>query len=56
MMSRIPEDAYTILSERARDADTSVSQYVADSMCILIGRPDLVRELDRDREELPLAM
>lgn len=57
LMSRIPEEAYAELAQRARVAETSVSQFVADVMCLHIDRPDLVRELNRDRENgLPLAI
>ncbi|MEB3065509.1 hypothetical protein [[Mycobacterium] zoologicum] len=57
-MSRLPEEAYLILARRAREAGCSVSQFVADSMCLTIERPDLARVLGRDSasEELPLAM
>ena len=56
VQSRIPEEVYAVLAERARAAGTSTSQYIADSMALSVGRADLVRELGRDREELPLAM
>jgi len=56
-MSRIPEEAYTELAQRAHAAGTSVSQFVADVMCLHIDRPDLVRDVGCGREEvLPLAM
>lgn len=58
VQSRIPEEVYAELAARARVAGTSASQYIADVMALSVGRPDLVRELNRldHREELPLAI
>ena len=56
-MSRVPEEAYPLLEERAKAAGTSVSQYVADLAVRDVGRPDLVWQPKRSREEeLPLAI
>ncbi|HEX7321544.1 MAG TPA: toxin-antitoxin system [Mycobacterium sp.] len=57
VQSRIPEEVYAEVRRRAIEAGTSASQYIADMAALVVGRPDLVRELNRDREEgLPLAM
>jgi hypothetical protein len=40
----------------AHAAGMSVSQYLADVLAEHVGRPDLVRELGRHEEVLPLAM
>ena len=53
--TRIPEEAHPEISARARAAGMSASQYIADTMMLAIGRPDLVRELNRE-EGLPLAI
>lgn len=50
-------DVYTALREMAASCDLPVSQVAADLLAVAVGRPDLVLELDKDREEgLPLAM
>lgn len=55
--SRIPNEVYPLLEERAKAAGTSVSQYVADLAVCHVGRPDLVWQPKRSREEeLPLAI
>ena len=41
---------------RAADAGLPVSQYLADLLAIHVDRPDLVAELGRGEEGLPLAM
>ncbi len=56
VQTRIPEEVYAVLVGLAREAGTSTSQFIADSMALKVDRPDLVRELNRSREELPLAM
>jgi predicted HicB family RNase H-like nuclease len=56
VQTRIPEEVYAELVRRAREAGTSTSQYIADSMALSVGRDDLVWELGREREALPLAM
>ena len=56
VQTRIPEEIYAELVRRAREAGTSTSQYIADSMALSVGRDDLVWELGREREALPLAM
>ena len=35
---------------------SSLSQYVADLLAIHVGLPHLARELDKEKEVLPLAM
>jgi hypothetical protein len=50
-----PTEIIPELQRRAeQEGCTSISQYVADLLCMEVGRPDLVRELGR-REELPLT-
>jgi hypothetical protein len=45
------------IHEQTREAGvSSVSQYVADVLAMHIGRPDLVVELGREEEGLPLAI
>ena len=56
VQTRIPEEVYAELVRRAREAGTSTSQYIADSMALSVGRDDLVWELGREWEALPLAM
>ena len=56
VQTRIPEQVYAELVKRAREAGTSTSQFIADSMALYVGREDLVWELGREGEALPLAM
>lgn len=57
VQSRISEEVYAEVSARARAAGMSASQWIADNTALAVGRPDLVRELNRaEREELPLAI
>jgi hypothetical protein len=56
VQTRIPEQVYAELVRRAREAGTSTSQFIADSMALSVGRDDLVWELGREGEALPLAM
>lgn len=56
VQSRIPEPVYAEIRRRAAEAGTSASQYIADTMALIVGKPDEVRELGRDREVLPLAI
>ncbi len=56
VQTRIPEDVYAELVRRAREAGTSTSQYIADSMALSVGRDDLVWDLGQEREALPLAV
>ena len=43
--ARIPERAYTEVHRRATDAGVSISQYIADVMCLHVGMTDEVRAL-----------
>lgn len=55
--ARPAQDVYEEVRRRAAALGISISQYASDVLAEHIGRPDLVRELNRDREEgLPLAM
>ncbi len=56
MAARLPADVYAAVKTKAEDTGLSVSQLVADLLSESLGRPDLVRELNRERGELPLAM
>jgi len=56
VQSRIPEEVYAEVVKRAHAAGMSASQWIADTVALSVGRPDLVRELNREHEELPLAM
>jgi hypothetical protein len=47
---------YARLREMAAERNTSVSQISADLLAIAVGHPEAVRELNRDKEVLPLAM
>lgn len=50
-----PTEIIPALQKKAEEAGcTSISQYVADLLCMAVERPDLVREL-RPEEELPLT-
>lgn len=44
------------IKQKAAARGISVSQYVADLLALHVGLPHLVRELDKDKEVLPLAM
>ena len=56
VQSRIPEPVYAEIRARAAAAGTSASQYIADTMALVVGQPDQVRELGLNEEVLPLAM
>lgn len=58
--TRIPEPAYAEVFRLATDAGLSVSQYIADLMCLHVGMPDEAREITTvphliSREEVRLA-
>lgn len=60
VQSRIPDPAYAEIKLRAAEAGLSVSQYVADLMCLCVGKPDQVRALRTaslfdEQTEVPLA-
>lgn len=44
------------IKQQAAERGMSISQYVADLLAIQAGHPELVRELDKQAEGLPLAM
>jgi hypothetical protein len=44
------------IKQQAATRGMSVSQYVADLLAVHAGYPELVRELDKEVEGLPLAM
>ncbi|ASL14568.1 hypothetical protein MYCOZU2_02151 [Mycobacterium intracellulare subsp. chimaera] len=54
LQSRPVREVWDAVHARAAEAGTSVSQYVADLLAEHVGRPDLIRETQR--EALPLAM
>ncbi|MCV7316207.1 MULTISPECIES: toxin-antitoxin system [Mycobacteriaceae] len=53
---RLAAEVYAEVQRRAQERGMSTSQYVADVMAAHVGRPDLIRELNRTEEALPLAM
>ncbi len=54
--TRIARPVWEFVRIQAANHGVSVSAYVADIMAEHAGRPDLVAELDRGGEGLPLAM
>lgn len=56
VQSRVAPEVHVEIAQRASAAGISVSQWIADTVALSVGRPDLVRELNREHEELPLAM
>lgn len=55
--TRIHDDVFEEIRDRSGERGLSMSQWIADVLSAAVGRPDLVRELNRaEREELPLAM
>ncbi|WP_231513458.1 toxin-antitoxin system [Mycobacterium paragordonae] len=54
LQSRPVREVWDAVHALAAEAGTSVSQYVADLLAEHVGRPDLIRELNK--EVLPLAM
>ncbi len=53
---RPPRAVSEALRAAADECGLPLSQYVADLLAIHVGRPDLVAELGRSEEGLPLAM
>lgn len=50
-------DVYAALRDMAVERGLPLSQIAADLLAVAVGRPELVRELDKAQEEgLPLAM
>lgn len=56
LQTRPHREVWEAVHAAARNAGLSVSQYVADVLAEHVGHPELVRDLGRDRGELPLAM
>lgn len=57
VQSRVAPEVHAEIAHRASAAGMSVSQWIADIVSLSVGRPDLVRELNRaEGEELPLAI
>ncbi len=56
LASRPPKSVYEEIRDRATARGISISQYAADVLAQHVGRPDLVAELGREKEGLPLAM
>lgn len=56
IMCRPAESVYDEAKAEAARRGMSLSQLVADVMAYRYGRDDLVRELDKQTEVLPLAM
>ncbi len=54
IMARPDRAVYDIVRHEAAARGIPMGQYVADVLAIHVGRPELVRELDK--EVLPLAM
>ena len=48
--ARPAQDVYEEVRRRAAALGISISQYASDVLAEHIGRPDLVRELNRDRD------
>lgn len=54
---RAHADVYAALRDMAVERGLPLSQIAADLLAVAVGRPELVRELDKAQEEgLPLAM
>lgn len=47
---------YDIVKREAAARGIPMGQYVADVLAVHVGHPELVRELNKDKEALPLAM
>lgn len=54
--TRVHDDVFDVVRDRSTARGLSMSQWIADVLAEYVGRPDLVRELNRNSEELPLAM
>jgi hypothetical protein len=55
IQSRPLRPVWEAVHDLAAAAGVPVSQYLADLLAVHVGRPDLVRELERE-QVLPLAM
>lgn len=56
IMARPDRIVYDIVKAKAAELGIPMGQYVADVLAEHTGHPDLVRELNKEREVLPLAM
>ena len=54
--TRPARPVYEAVKAKAAEMGITMGQYVADVLAEHTGHPDLVRELNKAREELPLAM
>lgn len=55
-MARPDRIVYDIVKSKAAELGIPMGQYVADVLAEHTGHPELVRELNKHREVLPLAM
>jgi hypothetical protein len=59
IMARPHRMVYEIVKRESAELGIPMGQYVADVLAMYVGHPELVRELNKDKqqsEELPLAM
>ena len=56
IMTRPPREVYDVIRARSTALGIPMGQYVADLLCHHVGMPELMRELGRDEEVLPLAI
>lgn len=56
IMARPDRIVYDIVKQEAADRGIPMGQYVADVLAAHVGHPELVRELNKEVEVLPLAM
>lgn len=56
IMTRPPVVVYDVIKARAHALGIPMGQYVADVLCHHVGMPELMRELGKDQEVLPLAI
>lgn len=54
--TRLPEAVRQAVDEAAAAQGVDRSTYLADVIAAHVGRPDLVRHLNKDKETLPLAI
>ncbi|GLB92912.1 hypothetical protein SRL2020411_57520 [Mycobacterium kiyosense] len=55
-MTRPDRTVYDVVRREAAERGIPMGQYVADVLAMYVGHPELVRELHKDKEVLPLAM
>lgn len=56
IMTRPDRTVYEVVRREAAERGIPMGQYVADVLAMYVGHPELVRELHKDKEVLPLAM